>query len=154
MAQALIEEPMLLAALVIIISMGIFLSMLAKENQSSKESSLTEEQKWRNKIQEIIQTGEKRIGKLASDFPCQVDSFLEKYPEPQKDNEEYVAAKQLLEDNHTKVGELLLRVLIGLDGLEFPAELPELRQERRTVIKETQARINAADKQWSRVKNH
>ncbi|EIW69375.1 hypothetical protein TREMEDRAFT_73829 [Tremella mesenterica DSM 1558] len=59
----------------------------------------------------------------------------------------------LLQKEHARLSELLLRGLLDLDGVDIPSEWNEARKERKEGVKRVQAELTSLDEAWARRKS-
>ena len=85
-----------------------------------------------------------------------IATFLS-YTRQPKEGEEINRPKQIPKDDvlqreHARLSELLLRGLLDLDGVEIPSEWQTARKERKEGVRRVQGELNRVDEAWGEKK--
>jgi hypothetical protein len=85
-----------------------------------------------------------------------IATFLS-YTRQPKEGEEVNRPKQIPKDDvlqreHARLSELLLRGLLDLDGVEIPSEWQTARKERKEGVRRVQGELNKVDEAWGEKK--
>jgi hypothetical protein len=85
-----------------------------------------------------------------------IATFLS-YTRQPKEGEEINRPKQIPKDDvlqreHARLSELLLRGLLDLDGVEIPSEWQNARKERKEGVRRVQGELNRVDEAWGEKK--
>lgn len=85
-----------------------------------------------------------------------IATFLS-YTRQPKNGEEVNRPKQIPKDDvlqreHARLSELLLRGLLDLDGVEIPSEWQSARKERKEGVRRVQGELNKVDEAWGEKK--
>jgi hypothetical protein len=59
---------------------------------------------------------------------------------------------EVLQKEHARLSELLLRGLLDLDGVEIPSEWQEARKERKEGVRKVQGELTKVDDAWGEKK--
>jgi hypothetical protein len=77
------------------------------------------------------------------------------YTKPKSTNEDenqnrpkQIPAFDMLQKEHARLSELLLRGLLALDGVEIPSGWAEARKERKEGVKKVQGELTKVDEAW------
>ncbi|KZT57795.1 hypothetical protein CALCODRAFT_452682 [Calocera cornea HHB12733] len=92
--------------------------------------------------QSTIEKIRKEMSSLASTLKPELDTFLETAATQEKETREAT---------HTRLGELILQVLLRLDALGVEG-WEEARKERRAAVKHAQDMLNRLDDEWKKMK--
>lgn len=70
-------------------------------------------------------------------------------PAAKQTKEEARQLKKKIEEEHARLGELLLQMLLKLDGIDAQPDFEEARKQRKAGVKQLQAYIDEVDKLYN-----
>ncbi|KAI9298123.1 hypothetical protein K502DRAFT_362710 [Neoconidiobolus thromboides FSU 785] len=132
-------------ASIIVVGLGYYLLNINDKKVKTKkvEPELTEEERHIKKLNSIKADSEGKIELIYPKFITKLDLY--------KAGEKTAKLKEEIKLDHVKLSELLLTNLIKLDDIEC-THLPEVRSQRKLVIKFIQEKIKEIDQLWAEIK--